>query len=87
MKPIAATNKFANANGSGSASSFSLPFKARAASSFSLPFKARAASSFSLPFKGRAGVGMVFERSEHRNKPIPTQTLPLKGRAPERSRS
>jgi hypothetical protein len=35
-----------------------------------------------LPFKGRAGVGMVFETPSHsESKPIPTQTLPLKGRA------
>jgi hypothetical protein len=36
----------------------------------------------SLPFKGRAGEGMVFESPFHLSRnTIPTQTLPLKGRA------
>jgi hypothetical protein len=41
-------------------------------------------SLFSLPFKGKTGEGMVltFDVS---SKPIPTQTLPLKGRASERA--
>jgi len=36
----------------------------------------------SLPFKGRAGEGMVFDSPAHSfPNTIPTQTLPLKGRA------
>lgn len=38
-----------------------------------------------LPFKGRAGVGMGC--SSPNNKPTPTQTLPLKGRACSIARS
>jgi hypothetical protein len=39
----------------------------------------------SLPFKGRAGEGMVFESpSRFSHDTIPTQTLPLKGRASKR---
>jgi hypothetical protein len=41
----------------------------------------------SLPFKGRVGEGMVFESPFRRlrNNTIPTQTLPLKGRASKRA--
>jgi hypothetical protein len=35
---------------------------------------------FSSPFKGEAGRGMVFFASPDLLKPIPTLTLPLKGR-------
>jgi hypothetical protein len=39
----------------------------------------------SLPLKGRAGEGMVFESPSHTSRnTIPTQTLPLEGRASER---
>jgi len=41
---------------------------------------------FSLPFKGRAGVGMA-SRLDSASDPIPTQTLPLKGRASEHAHS
>jgi hypothetical protein len=40
------------------------------------------ARAYSLPFKGRAGEGMVFESPSRTSRnTIPTQTLPLKGRA------
>ena len=41
---------------------------------------------FSLPFKGGAEAGMVCG-SRPRRKTIPTQTLPLKGRASEQGRA
>ena len=53
---------------------------------FLLPFKAKA-PLFPLPFKGRAGVGMVFATTKRPIKPIPTQTLPLKGRASKLSQT